>query len=162
MDPVAIERRLRVLEDIEAIRALKSRYLACCDRKDPRGMRACFVDGAAHIDYGVVGIFDNADALVKIFTEVGCHDYMVEMHHGANPQIEVLDATTARGSWSLQYGLVNTRDQTLTQLGGYYEDEYRRTDTGWKIAKTKFVATSTVAMSYSEGVAKTLFAGRPG
>ena len=35
-----LARRLRALEDIEAIRSLKARYLACCDRKDPAGMRA--------------------------------------------------------------------------------------------------------------------------
>jgi hypothetical protein len=162
MDVTHFERRMRMLEDVEAIRALKSRYFSACDRKDPKGMRACFVDGPCVIDYGVVGVFDTADAVVKVFTEVGCHPHMVEMHHGANPDIYELELSSAKGRWSLHYFLINTNEKKLTQLAGVYEDEYRRTDTGWKIAKTKFVATSTLVIDYTDTVAKALFAGRPG
>lgn len=155
-----IERRVQALEDLEAIRALKARYLSACDRKDPAAMRACFADGRVAIDYGAVGTFDSADALVKLYAEVACHEHMVELHHGANPQIEVLDETRARGTWSLHYFLINTQTKTLTQLAGYYEDEYRKAGGAWRIGATKFVATSTLAMDYTEGVAKALFAGR--
>jgi len=154
-----IQQRLQKLEDVEAIRALKARYLWCCDRKDPAGMRACFADGPVHIDYGAVGTFDRADALAKVFKDIGCHDYMVEMHHGMNPQIEVLDEATAKGKWSLHYFLINTRTKGLTQLAGYYEDEYRKLKGEWRISRTKFVPTSTLAMDLTEGTAKTLFAG---
>src|ERR1051326_1754244 len=155
-----VQKRLQRLEDLDAIRALKARYFFCCDRKDPKGMRACFADGPVHIDYGVVGTFDRADALVKVFTEIGCHDYMVEMHHGMNPQVELVNDTTARGTWSLHYFLINTQTKGLTQLAGYYEDEYKKAGGAWKIARTKFVVTSTLAMDLSEGMAKALFAGR--
>jgi hypothetical protein len=161
METSQIEHRLRVLEDIEAIRALKARYLFACDRKDPTSMRGCFADGPVHIDYGVVGTFDNADALVKIYTEIACHDYMVEMHHGVNPQIEVQDESRARATWGLHYFLINTQTRNLTQLGGYYEDEYRKLGGAWKISSTRFVATSTLASDISEAAVKTLFAGRP-
>ena len=160
MDSNSLETRLRRLEDLEAIRALKARYFSCCDRKDPIGMRACFADGKVHIDYGVIGTFDNADALQKIFSEVGCHDYMVEMHHGANHQVEMTGADSARGSWSLHYFLIQTEQKSLTQLGGQYEDEYRRVGGAWKISSTKFTATSTLALDISTGAAKALFAGR--
>lgn len=155
-----IQRRIQRLEDLEAIRQLKARYLWCCDRKDPQGMRACFADGPVHIDYGAVGTFDRADALVKVFTELGCHDYMVELHHGMNPQLEVLDDRRARGTWSLHYFLINTQTRGLTQLAGYYEDEYRKDGGAWKISRTRFVPTSTLALDVSEGTAKALFAGR--
>lgn len=155
-----VQRRLQRLEDAEAIRTLKHRYFFCCDRKDPAGMRACFADGPVHIDYGAVGTFDRADALVKVYTEIACHDHMVEMHHGMNPQIEVLDESRATGKWSLHYFLINTQTQGITQLAGYYEDEYRRIGGAWKISKTRFVPTSTLALDVSTGTAKALFAGR--
>lgn len=157
----SLEARVRRLEDLEAIRTLKARYLFLCDRKDAKGMRACFADGKVHIDYGVVGTFDNADALQKIFTDIGCHDYMVEMHHGANPQIKITGPDSARATWSLHYFLIQTEQKSLTQLGGYYEDEYQRIGGEWKISKTKFIATSTLALDISSGAAKALFAGRP-
>ena len=156
----SVEQRLQHLEDIEAIRALKARYLWCCDRKDPRGMRACFADGRVDIDYGAVGRFDNADALAKVFSDSGCHPHMVEMHHGMNPQIVILDENRARGTWSLHYFLINTQSKGLTQLAGFYEDEYKKANGAWKIAKTRFTVTSTLAMDLTEGTAKALFAGR--
>lgn len=155
-----IQQRIQRLEDLEAIRALKARYLWCCDRKDPQGMRACFADGPVQIDYGAVGSFDRADALVKVFTDIACHPHMVELHHGMNPQIEILDASRARGTWSLHYFLVNTETQGLTQLAGYYDDEYRKDAGAWKISRTRFVPTSTLALDVSAGAVKALFAGR--
>lgn len=155
-----IQQRIQRLEDLEAIRQLKARYLWCCDRKDPQGMRACFADGPVQIDYGAVGSFDRADALVKVFTDIACHPHMVELHHGMNPQIEILDGSRARGTWSLHYFLVNTETQGLTQLAGYYEDEYRKDGGAWKISRTRFVPTSTLALDVSAGAVKALFAGR--
>ncbi len=156
----SIEERLARLEAIEAIRDVKSRYLACCDAKDPDGMRGCFADGKVDIDYGVVGRFDNADDLKAIYTDMACHPHIVEMHHGSNPRIQVIDAKQARGQWSLEYQLINTELNTLTQLGGEYEDEYRLTDTGWKITATRFVVSSTLIVELNPTEMKHLFAGR--
>lgn len=162
MNPAVIAERLQRLEDAEAIRNLKHRYFACCDAKDPEGMRACFADGPVDIDYGVIGRFETADALVAVYTQMACHPHMVERHHGANPQIEVIDATRARGSWSLAYELIDTEKRSLTQLAGVYEDEYRRAPDGWRISATRFVATSTLSLDLKDGVAHVNYAGRPG
>lgn len=161
MEKATLEQRLQSLEDIEAIRTLKARYLACCDAKDPVGMRACFVDGPVKIDYGVVGTFDRADALVDIFKQIGCHPHMVEMHHGVNPQITVQGISEAKAHWGLHYQLINTNDKTLTQLGAYYDDEYRKTSSGWKIYATKCVVTSTLVLQLAPDALKAIVTGRP-
>lgn len=160
MNTGELESRLRKLEDAEAIRQLKYRYFSSCDDKDPVAVRACFVDGSMEIDYGAVGRFENADAMVAVYKAVGCHPHMVEMHHGANPQIEVHNAEQASGNWSLHYFLINTQTKTCTQLGGQYEDEYHKQDGQWKISRTRFVATSTLVLDINEGLAKAVFAGR--
>ncbi|WP_029890613.1 nuclear transport factor 2 family protein [Polycyclovorans algicola] len=161
MDTRVLAERLQRLEDAEAIRSLKSRYFTSCDAKNPAAMRACFADGPVAIDFGMIGRFDNADALVAVYTQMACHPHMVERHHGSNPQIEVIDATRARGTWSLAYELIDTQNQKLTQLAGHYEDEYRRTADGWRMSATKFVATSTLSFDLAEGLTKVLFAGNP-
>lgn len=160
MNSQALAERLQALEDIEAIRALKSRYLACCDAKDPVGMRGCFLDGPVHIDYGVVGVFDRADALVEVFTAIGCHPHMVEMHHGVNPRIALLDRDHARGDWGLHYQLINTREQTLTQLGARYEDLYQRSAGEWKISSTRCIVTSTLVLQLEANAIRALVVGR--
>lgn len=157
--PLSIADRLSQLEDREAIRELKSRYLAACDAKDPAGMRACFVDGPVQIDFGAIGTFDRADALVEVFKAIGCHPHMVEMHHGVNPTIELVGPGRARGHWGLHYQLINTRDHTLTQLGATYDDEYVRVAGAWKIEKTRCVVTSTLVLELGEAGVKRLFAG---
>ena len=137
MPNLDLERRLQALEDLDAIRSLKARYLACCDAKDPVGMRDCFADGPVVIDYGAVGRFDSAEPLVEVFKQIGCHPHMVEMHHGSNPQIQLKADNHAEARWSLHYQLINTNENSLTQLGAYYEDEYRKTAAGWKISATR-------------------------
>lgn len=160
--PLSIADRLSLLEDREAIRELKARYLAACDAKDPAGMRACFVDGPVHIDFGPVGTFDRADALVEVFKAIGCHPHMVEMHHGVNPIIEHVGRGRARGHWGLHYQLINTRENTLTQLGAYYDDEYVRVARAWKIEKTRCVITSMLVLQLGDdGVKRLLAANSP-
>lgn len=154
-----LEARLRRLEDIEAIRQLKARYLYCCDRKDPEGVRDCFAPGEVEIDYGRIGVFTHRDQLVEVFTQLGCVEHVIDMHHGVNPQIEILDETTAKGSWGLHYVMINTRDKQLVELGAYYEDEYVKLDGQWKIRKTRSIVDSTRIVDLSAEVPKVLFAG---
>lgn len=152
--------RLDRLEAILAIQQLKARYLAACDAKDCDSFRACFADGAVAIDYGPIGQFDNADALTAVFREIGCQAHMLEWHHASNPQIELLSADHARGRWSLHYQLIDTREQTLTQLGGEYADEYRREADGWKMTATRFSPRNRLQLSLGAQAIATLAAGR--
>lgn len=160
MQANGLEARLRALEDVEAIRQLKARYFSSCDAKDIEGMRDCFVPGKVAIDYGAIGVFDNRDQLIDVFQRLGCHDHIVEMHHGMNPEIAMVDADQARGTWGLYYHQINTQEKTLTQLGATYEDEYVRTERGWKISKTRCVITSSQVMRFTEGAPLVMFAGR--
>lgn len=50
---------------------------------------------------------------------------------------------------------------THTQLGARYEDEYRRTVDGWKIAATRCIVHSTLVMQLGEGALKHVLAGPP-
>ncbi len=81
--------RLQRLEDIEAIRRLKARYFNACDRKEVEDIRACFVAGPVHIDYGVVGVFADREGLIKVFVDKGCHPHVVDLHHGQNAEIDI-------------------------------------------------------------------------
>ena len=128
-----IENRLARLEAIEAIKALKARYFSACDNKRPAEVRSCFADGEVDLRYGRIGDFDSADDMVAVFTELACQEHIIEMHHAQNPQIEIESETAANATWGLYYFLIDTRANVATQLGGYYEDRYRRDDGDWKI-----------------------------
>ena len=151
--------RITALEDIEAIKRLKYDYFFFCDHKQPENMRECFAQGPVHIDYGRIGTFDNRETLVAIFDQLACADHIVEMHHAQNPRIDLIDADNAKGVWSLYYFMIDTDQKIATQLGGFYEDEYRKIDGQWKITATTFNVTSTVISDVGEAIAKLIFAG---
>ena len=152
--------RIQALEDREAIKRLKYDYFFFCDSKQPDKVRACFIDGPVHIDYGRVGIFTHRDELITVFTELACNEHMVEMHHAQNPRIDLIDERHAVGGWSLYYHLIDTRSNIVTQLGAVYEDEYLKIDGLWLISSTICKVTSTQVSDLSDHVARNLFAGR--
>lgn len=158
--PIDLAARLGALEDLEAIRQLKARYFLACDRKDGAAMRDCFVAGEVLIDYGAIGVFRDRDALVDVFERLAGHAHIVEMHHGVNPRIELLDAQHASASWGLHFQQIDTRAHRLTQLGGVYDDAYRKEGGVWRIARTRFVVDSTLVLDLADGAAKAVFAGR--
>ena len=152
--------RIRALEDIAAIKRLKYDYFYFCDTKQPDKVRGCFVDGPVHIDYGRIGVFEHRDALVAVFAELACHEHMLEMHHAQNPRIDLVDGASARGVWGLYYHLIDTSARRVTQLGAYYEDEYRKVGGRWLISSTVCTVNSTHVSDLSEHAARVVFAGR--
>ena len=156
----ALSRRLRRLEDIEAIRKLKARYLNACDQQRPDEVRECFADGKVSIVVGHLGTYETADDFVAMFREAACHDFVLDMHHGGNPEIDFDDDDHARGLWGLDYRNVNTRDRTVTFVSLLYHDEYRRIDGVWKIAGTRSEFKTAFHCTYAAGVLETLVAGR--
>ncbi len=156
-----LEARIARLEAIEAIQQLKHRYFRACDTKQLDLMRDCFVAGPMTIDYGAIGTFDDRDALVSLFEKIGCHPHMIEMHHGQNPEITIVDNNHASGIWGLFYYLINTQDNTLTQLGGFYHDEYRYDDGQWRISATVFKVHSMQVHRLTDGAVQSVMAGSP-
>ncbi len=156
---MTVEQRLEVLEgELMRLRAreeicqLKARYLNACDRQDPEAVRACFAEGEVKIDMSYFGQCANRDEFVDgIFVPRGCHDHVLDMHHCANPEIEILDADHARGVWSLNYRNINTQDQTLTLLSALYYDEYRRIDGDWKISGSRTEYRTVMHCIYKSG-----------
>lgn len=148
----ALAARCARLEDIEAIKQLKARYLNACDRQDPEAVRACFAEGDITIDMSYFGQCSNRDEFVdEIFVPRGCHDYVLDMHHCSNPEISVQDETNATGVWSLNYRNINTRDRTLTLLSAMYHDEYRKISGEWKISSFRTDYRTVLVCSYEAG-----------
>ena len=156
---MSIEDRLQQLEKVlaelqakEDIRQLKARYLNACDQQDPEAVRACFAEGEVVIDMSYFGHCDNRDEFVDgIFVPRGCHEYILDMHHCANPEIEIVDEENARGLWSLNYRNINTREKTLTLMSALYHDEYRRVGGQWKVSRSRTEYRTVLVGSYGQG-----------
>ncbi len=157
---VDLEARIARLEAIEAIKALKARYWHCCDRKDVEGVRDCFLEGVVEIHYeGPVGLVSHRDELYQVFKDVACQTHIVEMHHGGPPRIEIHRPNEASGRWGLVYHLMDTKLQTISVVGGYYDDQYERVDGKWLISKTRFEVCSAVTYGWKDTAVRLLHSG---
>jgi len=131
------EQRLARLEALEAIRQLKHRYLNACDLKEVEAIRDCFAQGPITIDYGPLGVFHDRDSFIDLYQRLACQPQVRDSHHGANPEIELLDADNARGRWALSYFNLDAHTGQTRRLGVMYDDAYRRIDGQWKIVATR-------------------------
>jgi hypothetical protein len=155
-----LRQRVQRLEDLEAIRRLKARYLNACDQQDPERAKNCFAEGDVLIEMGHVGVFRRRDEFAALYKAAGCHPHVLDMHHGGNPEIEFVDATHAKALWSLDYRNINTRDKSVTFLSVIYHDEYAKIDGEWKITKSRSEFKTALHCSYASGKLEALLAAR--
>ncbi|MCY1281325.1 Bile acid 7-alpha dehydratase [compost metagenome] len=148
---MSLERRIARLEALEAIRQLKHRYLNACDLKDVAAIRACFAEDEVLIDYGPLGVFRERDSFVALYQQLACQARVIDLHHGTNPELELLGDDQAAGRWALYYFNLDGDSGATRQLGGFYEDRYRCVDGQWRIVATTFRAHLEVLGSGSVG-----------
>lgn len=127
-----IERRIGLLEDIEAIKKLKHRYLHCLDNKLWDELEQC-LDGNVKASFmGGAMKYDGRDELME-FYKVGLPPTRLTSHTGHHPQIELTDAGSAKGTWEVKTYLIET--EVNLSLGGMsvFHEEYIKKDGEWKI-----------------------------
>jgi len=158
-----LEQRLRTLEDINAIRELKARYLRACDRKQPDTMRECFVEHGAVIEADGFPSFNDREGWVQVFTELAVNNpNVMDTHHGQNPQIVITGPDSASAVWDLQFTQINLKERTVVNLAGEYRDEYLRSGGRWWISSQKFRQTSFLMRHVADdGEEKVLALGKP-
>ena len=154
-----VEERLQRLEDIEAIRQLKARYLNACDTKDAQVLLDCFSPDEVDIDYGHVGRFSSREAFVDLFVQAAAFPFVLDMHHGANHEIEFQGPQAATGRWSFDYRNVNTDANTITLASGLYDDVYTKDKGRWTMRASRVTYKSAVHLVYTDASIASVFAG---
>ena len=132
-----LETRIRVLEDIEAIRKLKAKYFRCLDKRLWDEMADCFTEDAA-ADFGPDMQFQGRTAILQFLKQI-ILDSFLEVHQGHNAEIDIASDTTAYGIWELFNYLIHQESNSRLLLGSFYEDEYVKEHGKWKIRSTKEV-----------------------
>jgi hypothetical protein len=155
-----LRRRVQRLEDLEAIRRLKARYLNACDAQDPEAAKQCFAEGEVLIDMGHVGVFRDREDFARLYRAAGCQPFILDMHHGANAEIEFSDDTHAQALWALEYRNINTQDKTVTFVSLVYHDAYARVGGEWKITASRSEFKTALHCSYASGTLETRLAAR--
>ena len=125
----------------EKIRQLKARYFRSLDTKQWDEFEALFAADATFDMRDAAGARDEGALLtgapaIAAFVRDAVSG-MVTVHHGHMPEIEILSAHTARGTWAMEDVLRWTTggaDGTQVLHGyGHYHDSYVRVDGRWLI-----------------------------
>ncbi|MCY1672889.1 nuclear transport factor 2 family protein [Novosphingobium sp. SL115] len=153
-----ISARLAMLEDKEAIRALKARYLRACDLKQPDVVHDCFAPGAIRIAYQNFPEFSDRDAFVEIYRQMGCQPGVYDIHHATNWEIDLTGTDRATGKWSLNFRTILTGPRQVVRLAVEYDDVYAKRDGRWWIVETVSRVTSMLTEQVAEDGSVTVVA----
>ncbi|WP_088310274.1 nuclear transport factor 2 family protein [Novosphingobium sp. B 225] len=153
--------RIAALEDIEAIRQLKARYLRGCDLKQPEVVRDTLLPNAV-IAYEGFPPFDNRDGFVAVFEAMGCQPGVHDLHHATNSEIALTGPDEATGKWSLNFRSIIMAQRSVIRMGVEYEDRYVRKNGRWWIAETRSTRTGCLIEQVDEaGKATVVVMGDP-
>ena len=131
--------QLQKLLDIEEIRQLKYRYFRCFDTADIEGIAAVFhPEVTLNVNGGVYRFrIEGRDKYLAMVRE-GAHADMIMQHNGHHPEIELLSATEARGTWYLHDMLWEFRRKLHITGAALYRDRYVKVDGTWLIRAVDF------------------------
>ena len=127
-DLIALEARLRRLEDIEAIRHLRCRYHACLNEGQFTSLRPLFT-GDALVGLGYLARYEGIEAIDRGFRAMGERDrfFIKQFSHGHDVSVDG-DTGTGTSYLEARYG----RFGVSYVVAGRYDDVYVRQDGEWK------------------------------
>lgn len=137
MDLEELEKRIKKLEDREAIKELKAKYTYALDKGDWDTVLGCFTDDAK-CDWGKFAgaIYEGKEQLGKFFREDLRKTLSFHAHLVHNPIVEV-DGDKARGKWYYEEPCIWTDKDEAGWIMGIYNEEYVKIDNEWKINSIK-------------------------
>lgn len=125
-----LEKRITLLEDIEAIRKLKARYCAVCDDDhNPGEITKLFAEDGIWEGAGI-GVHRGHGAIRALF-EGFRERISFSQHNVMNPVIEV-EGNTAKGTWYFLGPFTFRKGNRAFWLAARYEDDYVKINGEWK------------------------------
>ena len=148
-----LDARLKKLEDVEAIKSLKTQYcLYCDDNYNVEGLASLFTDDAVW-DGGIRGKAVGMAEIRDFFTHAP-QRLPFAVHMVMNPLIQV-DGDKATGVWYLFQACTYAQDDRAVWGSARYDEEYVRVDGRWKFKNLKI--TSNFWTPFDQGWAKARF-----
>jgi SnoaL-like protein len=150
MDMSALERRITILEDIEAIKKLKAHYCSICDDDhNPNKITTLFAADGIWEGAGV-GSHQGHEAIRKLFQDFQ-QRISFSQHNVMNPDI-VVDGNTAKGTWYFLGPFTMRKGNRPMWLAARYEDDYVKINGEWKFQHLR--AIGRMSAPYEKGWAK--------
>ncbi|MCJ9751062.1 nuclear transport factor 2 family protein [Neorhizobium sp. BETTINA12A] len=136
-------RTIEQLNGIEDIKQLKARYCRLIDQKQWNELEADFVADATIEIAGAPGGADDTQRFSSAHAFIeGLRQLMgplVSVHQVHAPEIEILNADTAQGTWTISDRLVFPDGNPLKILQGWgiYHETYKKVSGSWRFASVR-------------------------
>lgn len=140
---LTLEERITRLEDIEAIKSLVTTYARGADRNnDPAILAPLYTEDAVWEAEGF-GRHEGIEAIAREMAEVGRETILWSLHYMVSPEIRIADdGKSAECFWYLwELAKMPGKDGRPEDnvIGGWYETELVKTDSGWKFRHVTLV-----------------------
>ena len=129
------------LNELEAIKQLKYRYMRCVDQKKWDEVSDCFTPNATAAYSNGKYSFDGREAIMKFLAESMGRPSFFSSHQISQPEIQFQSEDEATGTWALQDVVIETEFGITIRGAAFYEDRYVKQDGAWKIAHTGYDRT---------------------
>ena len=138
------------VDDLEAIKRLKYKYLRCLDLKLWSDLAECFTEDAVSAYSGGKYSFDGRDAIMDFLEKAMGAPSFLSSHTVHHPEIEFTSESTATGIWALHDVVIETNADIVIQGAAFYHDEYVKVDGEWKIRSTGYERTYEETLSRAD------------
>jgi uncharacterized protein (TIGR02246 family) len=129
------------LQELEAIKRLKYRYLRCLDQKLWDELADCFTEDARSSYGGGRYAFEGRDAILEFLRKAMGAPSFLSSHRVHHPEIELTGPASATGVWALEDTVIETRAGITIRGAAFYTDEYVKQDGAWRIRFTGYKRT---------------------
>lgn len=129
------------LQEIEAIKRLKYKYLRCVDLHLWDELRGCLTEDARSAYGDGKYAFDGREQIMKFLIAAMDRPTFITSHTCHQPEIDLTSPTTATGTWALHDVCIDLDAGTTLRGSAFYHDEYVKVNGAWKIKSTGYHRT---------------------
>ncbi|MFN8545047.1 MAG: nuclear transport factor 2 family protein [Candidatus Binatia bacterium] len=126
------------LQELEAIKRLKYRYVRCLDTKNFDELERCLTEDATAAYSSGKYAFTGRAAIMTFLREAMSSPRVLSSHRVHEPEIDFTSPTTARGLWALDDVFINEDSKITVRGAAFYDDQYVKIDGEWKIRHTGY------------------------
>lgn len=126
------------LVEIEAIKAVKYRYIRAVDLRDWDLLATTLTeDACARYSSGKLS-FDGREAIIGFLRDSMPQREMLSAHRVHHPEIELTGPTSATARWALDDVVIFPASNFMIRGAAYYEDELVKVAGEWRIRRTGY------------------------
>ena len=142
------------LMEMEAIKAVKYRYLRAVDTRDWDLLATTLTEDATSAYSSGKLSYEGRDAIIRFLSESMPEKDMLTSHKVHHPEIELTGPTTATARWALEDVVIVVPAGITIRGAAYYEDRMDKVDGQWRISHTGYRRVYE-EMSKREGITLT-------